>query len=95
VEVVETFEDEAYPLDDDLGQTTTIRFEKGKQLMDGGRALQYIRSRKSTNPDEGNDLARSRRQMQVVEAVLAKASSLDLLKKPSFLGQLYRFYNDL
>jgi len=95
VEVVEAFEDDAYPLDDGSGQTTTIRFEEGKQLMNGERALQYIRSRKSTNPDEGNDLARNRRQLQVVEAVLAKVSSFSLLKEPAFSGQLYRFYNNL
>jgi anionic cell wall polymer biosynthesis LytR-Cps2A-Psr (LCP) family protein len=63
--------------------------------MNGEKALQYIRSRKSANPDEGNDLARNRRQLQVVEAVLAKIGSLNLLKEPSFAGQLYHFYNNL
>ena len=95
IEVAEAFEDNTYPLDDGFGQTTTIRFEKGKQLMNGERALQYIRSRKSANPAEGNDLARNRRQLQVVEAVLAKIGSLNLLKDPFFAGQLYRFYNNL
>ncbi|MBP8591590.1 LCP family protein [Candidatus Shapirobacteria bacterium] len=95
IEVAEAFEDNAYPVDDGSGQTMTIRFEKGKQLMDGERALKYIRSRKSANSDEGNDLARNRRQLRVVKAVLAKVGSLDLLKDPSFAGQLYRFYNNL
>ncbi len=49
----------------------TINFESGNQIMDGERALQYVRSRHASG-DEGTDFARARRQEELIEAVLSK-----------------------
>lgn len=54
--------------------TMTIRFDPGPQTMDGERALQYARSRYSTD-----DFDRSRRQMQVLEAIRAKGTRLGVI----------------
>lgn len=48
-----------------------IHFEKGEQLMNGNRALQYVRSRHAEG-NEGSDFARSKRQQDVLVALKAK-----------------------
>lgn len=53
---------------------TTISFPPGPQEMDGERALQYARSRYSTS-----DFDRSRRQMQVLDAIRAKGTRLGVI----------------
>lgn len=67
----------------------TVVFEKGWQKMDGERALKFVRSRKAEG-DEGTDLARSRRQQQIIEAiktkVLDKRFLLDFGNLKSLLG---------
>ncbi len=52
----------------------TVRFEEGKQRMDGERALIYSRTRKSTS-----DFARAARQQEVVMALRDKVLSLDII----------------
>ncbi len=47
---------------------TTIRFDPGLQVMDGERALVYVRTRHSDG-----DFSRSARQLQVLQALAAKA----------------------
>jgi LCP family protein required for cell wall assembly len=47
---------------------TTIRFDPGLQTMDGERALVYVRTRHSDG-----DFGRSQRQLQVLQALAAKA----------------------
>lgn len=47
---------------------TTIRFDPGRQSMDGERALTYVRTRHSDG-----DFSRSARQLQVLQAMTAKA----------------------
>jgi anionic cell wall polymer biosynthesis LytR-Cps2A-Psr (LCP) family protein len=69
----------------------TVTFESGLQVMDGQRALKYIRSRKSEGPT-GGDGARSQRQQQVIEALLATLSQDQTFRNPQLLGQLYRYY---
>lgn len=59
----------------------TISFEKGLQHMDAETALKFVRSRNAEG-DEGTDLARSKRQQLVVDAVIAKASSKEFLLSP-------------
>jgi len=72
----------------------TISFTEGKELMNGLRALQYMRSRHS-NDDEGTDLARSSRQQLVLTALTQKLSHPQLFfNNPETLGKLYRFYLD-
>jgi polyisoprenyl-teichoic acid--peptidoglycan teichoic acid transferase len=66
----------------------TIRFEKGKQIMDGDRALKYVRSRNAEG-DQGSDFARSQRQQQVILALKNKATNLGLLANPLKLNKLY------
>lgn len=62
----------------------TIAFTKGTVHMDGETALKYVRSRHGTN---GSDFSRSERQRAVINAVKAKALSLNILPK---LPELYR-----
>ena len=55
---------------------TTIHIPAGTQLMDGGMALQYARTRHG-----GTDFDRLRRQQQVLMAIRQKALRLDLIPK--------------
>jgi LCP family protein required for cell wall assembly len=76
VDVKNSFTDCLYPNKD---YTDYIRpcpsFTKGVQTLDGNRALVYARSRKSDNPREANDFARSRRQSQVITSLMEKLRS--------------------
>lgn len=62
----------------------TVQFEAGSTHLDGQTALKYMRSRHSLG-SEGNDLARSKRQQQVIDALIqkivlaAKEQQLDVL----------------
>lgn len=60
--------DDAYPTAD--GGTISIRFEPGTQHMNGERALQYARTR-----HQDSDYERTKRQQQVVNALIKKISS--------------------
>jgi anionic cell wall polymer biosynthesis LytR-Cps2A-Psr (LCP) family protein len=72
----------------------TVVFEEGKELMDGKRALQFMRSRNSGD-DQGTDLARGQRQQLILQALMEKiVDSEFILKEPEKIGQLYRFYLD-
>lgn len=55
----------------------TITFSSGLQHMTGESALKFVRSRHAQG-DEGTDIARDRRQQQVITALLQK------LKSPAF-----------
>ncbi|MBA2449949.1 MAG: LCP family protein [Chloroflexi bacterium] len=81
--------DTRYPTED-YGYRT-VRFEPGPQLMDGGRALEYARTR---NPD--NDLGRIRRQQQVVVALRQQLLQLRALPAlPAIVGGCRNFQSDL
>ena len=63
-----------------------ISFQKGKQHMDGEKALRFVRSRHGTGR-EGTDFARSARQDKVIEAFKNKMFSLGtLLNAPRLVG---------
>ncbi len=64
---------------------TTVRFDPGPQAMDGERALVYVRTRHSDG-----DFGRSQRQLQVLQALAAKA-----IQPASWprLPELYRVLN--
>jgi len=47
----------------------TVIFEEGQEIMNGNRAMQYMRSRNSDG-DQGTDLARGQRQQVVLKALL-------------------------
>jgi anionic cell wall polymer biosynthesis LytR-Cps2A-Psr (LCP) family protein len=90
VHVSKTFTDTKYPIfgkEKDLcnGDKTyscryeTITFNQGSTHMDGLTALKYVRSRHSSDPLEGNDLARAARQQEVIAAIQSKAMSVETL----------------
>ena len=62
------------------------RFAKGKQHMDGRRALVYSRIRHNQLDPADNVFTRSRRQQDVVEATLDKVTSLGTSLKLPFVG---------
>jgi len=68
IEVERGFVDQEFPKDDGSGEVMTVEFKPGRQIFDGGRALQFMRSRKSKDPIEGTDEARQRRQKKVILA---------------------------
>ncbi len=65
----------------------TVSFTKGYQHMDGQRALEYARSRKSTT-----DFDRADRQQEVIAALKQKAEEMDLKDN---VGKLTEIYNDV
>jgi len=82
VTVETTFDDYEYPANDNPeidASVKHIHFEAGPQHMEGERAIEYARSRKSVQ--DGNDFGRSRRQMRLVQAVKDKALKPDVLFK--------------
>jgi len=66
-----------------------LHFEAGEQLMDGERALKFVRSRNAEG-EEGTDFARSLRQQKVLAAIQNKILSVEIIKTPQRLIQLTR-----
>jgi polyisoprenyl-teichoic acid--peptidoglycan teichoic acid transferase len=62
------------------------RFERGRQHMDGRRALVYSRIRRNLLDPGETDFARARRQQQVVEATLDKVTSVGSALRLPFIG---------
>jgi polyisoprenyl-teichoic acid--peptidoglycan teichoic acid transferase len=100
VDVENTFTDERYPVagkENDLCggdpefacRYETIRFTRGKQMMDGERALKFVRSRNAEG-DEGTDFARARRQARVFGAVKSKLLSREILLSPRKLSEVVK-----
>jgi len=75
VEVPFEIEDTEYPTED-FGYTT-ITIPAGPQVMDGERALQYVRTRHADS-----DFGRAQRQQQVVSAIVQRLRSQPLLLRP-------------
>ncbi|MBI4130090.1 LCP family protein [Candidatus Roizmanbacteria bacterium] len=71
----------------------SVSFHAGKQWMSGERALNYVRSRHSES-EEGSDLARSRRQTAVVQALLSRLKQRETLLSPDTLGNVYQFWRN-
>jgi polyisoprenyl-teichoic acid--peptidoglycan teichoic acid transferase len=65
-----------------------LKFERGKQHMDGETALKFVRSRHGTN-GEGSDFARSKRQEKVIKAFREKIFSAQTFLNPVRLISLY------
>ena len=101
VEVEQAFTDTTFPRTDvDITTETdpeklykTVSFAEGRQMMDGERALTFIRSRHSSD-DEGTDLARSQRQQKVITALVDKVRDPQTIANPETMGLLYRLYLD-
>lgn len=86
ITVDQAFTDAFYP-DERFGYLPPIRFEAGRQEMDGERALQFVRSRHGDN-NQGTDFARSRRQQQVLRAVKDKVKSLRVLTNLTLIQRI-------
>lgn len=67
---------------------STVRFDKGVQIMDGARALQFVRSRHGTN-NQNSDFSRARRQQKILFAIKRKVESINLLSQPHTVWRLY------
>lgn len=100
VDVTQAFTDEKFPRSDvDVTRVTdpallyeTVKFEQGCQIMNGDRALKYIRSRMSQD-EEGNDLAREKRQQQVITGLVDRLTNYQLYwQRPYIAGKLFNFY---
>jgi LCP family protein required for cell wall assembly len=95
VVVPNSFTDYQYPAGECNNSATsncaymTVHFNAGPQHLDGTRALQFARSRHSTDNGEGTDFARSRRQQLVVAALKQRVVSLGGLGSlPDLLNSL-------
>jgi LCP family protein required for cell wall assembly len=84
VDVPAPIVDTEYPTPD--YSVTTIRFDPGPQAMNGERALVYVRTRHSDG-----DFSRSVRQLQVLQALAAKAIQPATWPR---LPELYRVLNE-
>ncbi len=84
VTVERSFIDRKYPRNDNElidASYMTVEFKSGPQRMSGERAIEYARSRYSENPEEMGDFARSKRQMNLINAVKAQALKDNLMLK--------------
>ena len=75
-----------YPTEERCARWEGWRFAKGKQHMDGHRALIYSRVRKNTLDPSDTDFARAERNQQVLQAVAWKLTSFGTLVKLPFIG---------
>lgn len=69
----------------------TVEFQPGSEVMDGERALQYIRSRHAQG-SQGSDDARSVRQQLVIESLLRQLIAKPPVDNLELYGQLYAYY---
>ena len=75
-----------YPTQERCDRWAGWRFAKGRQEMDGRRALVYSRIRENKlNPRE-SDITRGRRQQDVIKALLSKMTSAGVLARMPFIG---------
>jgi len=70
-----------------------VHFDTGLQMMNGERALKYVRSRRAAGP-EGSDFARSVRQQKVILAVKDRALALSLFSDFSRVRKLYQTFSE-
>jgi len=95
VEVERSFTDEEFPKDNGEHEMMTVSFEEGKQVFDGEKALQFMRSRKSKDVVEGTDEARQKRQKKVILALKEKLmSDKNTWKNSEKMARLYLFLTE-
>lgn len=100
IDIPKSFTDTEFPREDvDIATVTdpallyeTVSFNAGPQRLDGTQALKYIRSRHSDDQSEGNDVARVRRQQQIIQAIIKQATNLKNLTNPTLLGNWYNIW---
>lgn len=98
INVQRSFTDEKYPVETVLGEKPTptskepiyrtVHFDAGLQHMDAETALVYSRSRYSTDPEEGSDFARSKRQQQVLLSLLSKMKQKETVLNTARIKEL-------
>jgi polyisoprenyl-teichoic acid--peptidoglycan teichoic acid transferase len=75
-----------YPTEERCARWDGWRFAKGKQHMDGHRALIYSRVRKNKLNPADTDFSRAEHNQQVLQAVAGKLTSFGTLIKLPFIG---------
>ena len=96
VTIENTFTDSEYPVEGKENaplneRYETVTFKKGVELMDGERALKFVRSRHGSGV-EGTDFARSKRQQQVILAIKDKMLTAQTLIDLPKLKDLFTLY---
>ncbi len=101
INVKQSFQDDFYPNPSYLEASQegepkyiSVKFEKGERYFNGEEALQFIRSRLSEDLKQGSDLARSARQMQLINGLINKLKSPQLMKDAKLMGRLYKFWQE-
>ncbi len=69
-----------------------VHFDQGPQVLNGEKALQYIRSRQAEG-DEGTDFARNRRQQKVILALKNKILNPVFILNPAKWIPLYQGFD--
>ncbi|MBM3205507.1 LytR family transcriptional regulator [Candidatus Shapirobacteria bacterium] len=98
VDVKRSFDDFKYPLagrENDLCdgdpaygcRYESLHFDQGLQVMNGERALKYVRSRNAQG-DEGTDFARSQRQQRLLLAIQHKIFTPQVILNPRRLMEM-------
>ncbi len=72
----------------------TISFETGPTHLSGEQALQFVRSRHSTDPEVGSDTSRNARQMTLFNSLIDKTASKQTALDPVKVGKLYKFWKE-
>ena len=75
-----------YPTEERCARWEGWRFAKGRQHMDGHRALIYSRVRKNALNPADTDFSRAEHNQQVLQAVAGKLTSFGTLVKLPFIG---------
>jgi LCP family protein required for cell wall assembly len=75
-----------YPTEERCARWPGWRFAKGKQHMDGHRALIYARVRKNALNPADTDFSRAEHNQQVLQAVASKLTGFGTLVKLPFIG---------
>lgn len=71
-----------------------IHFEAGKQILNGEKALEYVRSRNAEG-EEGTDFARSKRQEKLILALKNKIFSPGFFLQPQKAAQLIKILREI
>lgn len=86
IEIERSFTDSLYP-NQTNGYLPSVSFRKGRELMNGERALIFARSRHAEGP-EGSDFARSKRQAKIIAAFRDKTKELNILSNSKTIKRL-------
>ena len=91
VDVERSFVDTQYPAPNFRFQT--VSFKAGRQIMDGERALQFVRSRHGNN-NESTDFARMKRQQKLILAIKEKMEKENLINSPTKIWEIYNIFHE-